>query len=201
MSTEDVETVTVSLDVSAFREAMAGVRRSLERYEELRRPVVDQIHADAVAAYRSWAGLCQGLSGAIQEAARREADILRFLQVADAYGVDESTARGIVDETLMEAERSPYPWSIDAAYVRLFDHAEPTPESPVQFLDWGRAPSRRRPGESRIDATERVLSSCSYGADTATFDSRPEHCWRCDARGAQTDVGLCTSCHDDLRTP
>jgi hypothetical protein len=31
------------------------------------------------------------------------------------------------------------------------------------------------------------------------FDTRPEHCWRCDAKGAETDVGLCTPCHDDLR--
>jgi hypothetical protein len=29
----------------------------------------------------------------------------------------------------------------------------------------------------------------------------PDSCWRCDAKGAETDVGLCTSCHDDLRTP
>jgi ferredoxin-like protein FixX len=33
----------------------------------------------------------------------------------------------------------------------------------------------------------------------AAFDIAPERCWRCDARGAETDVGLCTSCHDDLR--
>jgi hypothetical protein len=115
MSTEDVETVTVSMDDSAFREAMAGAQREIRRLDGLRQRFLEQVHADAVAAYRSW-----GLSP---------------------------------------------------------------------------------PPMSRIDVTERVLSSYSYGADTASFDSRSEHCWRCDARGAETDVGLCTSCHDDLRTP
>jgi hypothetical protein len=52
--------------------------------------------------------------------------------------------------------------------------------------------THRHPGESRIDAAERVLSSYHYSADTASFDTRSEHCWRCDARGAETD---------DLRTP
>jgi hypothetical protein len=61
--------------------------------------------------------------------------------------------------------------------------------------------ARRLPGESRIDATERVLSSYSYGADTQAFDLHPENCWRCDSKGAETDVGLCTACHEDLRTP
>jgi hypothetical protein len=69
------------------------------------------------------------------------------------------------------------------------------------FMDADGTISRRYPGESRIDATERVLSSYSYGRDSASFDTRPEHCWRCDAKGAETDVGLCTPCHDDLRTP
>jgi hypothetical protein len=27
---------------------------------------------------------------------------------------------------------------------------------------------------------------------------RPEFCWRCDAKEAETDVGLCASCHVDL---
>jgi hypothetical protein len=157
----------------------------------------------------SWAVLRAGLSGAIQEAARREADILRFLQVAYAYGVDEITARGIVDDTLMEAQRSPYPWSIAAAYVRLSDHAEPTPESPAQFRDWeaplttptyGRASSRHQERESALEAAQRVLSR-AISCDSASFDTRPENCWRCDAKQAETDVGLCTPCHGDLRAP
>jgi hypothetical protein len=176
----------------------------------------------------SWAVLRAGLSGAIQEAARREAVILRFLLVADAYGVDEITARGIVDNIRMEAQRSPQPFRIEAAYLRLWQSVRPlnpparnVMAAPYNAVGDGVADDTaaiqgaidypgarqhllneagvRHHGESRIDATERVLSSYSYGADTATFDSRPEHCWRCDARGAETDVGLCTSCHDDLR--
>jgi hypothetical protein len=75
------------------------------------------------------------------------------------------------------------------------------PPGRLCFMDADGSVNRRYPGESRIDATERVLSSYSYGRDSASFDSRPEHCWRCDAKGAETDVGLCTPCHDDLRAP
>jgi hypothetical protein len=56
----------------------------------------------------------------------------------------------------------------------------------------------RRPGESTIDAAQRVLARpLSY--DAAVYDSNPDRCWRCDAKGAETDVGLCTPCHEDLR--
>jgi len=42
-------------------------------------------------------------------------------------------------------------------------------------------------------------SSYRYGADAAAFDLAPDTCWRCDAAGAATDVGLCEPCRDDLR--
>jgi hypothetical protein len=82
------------------------------------------------------------------------------------------------------------------------------PDLAMDLASW--RPPARHPGESAIDAAQRVLAtgetipwstapSYRYGADTNAFDSRPEHCWRCDAKGAETDVGLCSPCHEDLR--
>jgi hypothetical protein len=82
-------------------------------------------------------------------------------------------------------------------------HSQPFPGPLCSwFMHADGTVDRRRPGTPWPSARSRSRSSSySYGADTASFDSRPEHCWRCDARGAETDVGLCTSCHEDLRTP
>lgn len=34
--------------------------------------------------------------------------------------------------------------------------------------------------------------------DATPLDHTPDSCWRCDARKAATDVGLCERCHADL---
>ena len=34
--------------------------------------------------------------------------------------------------------------------------------------------------------------------DQMAYDSRPDDCWRCDARSADGALGLCTSCRRDL---
>jgi hypothetical protein len=82
------------------------------------------------------------------------------------------------------------------------------PGQAMDLASW--RPPSRQPGESAIDAAQRTLAtgetipwrtapSYRYGRDSASFDSRPEHCWRCDAKTAETDVGLCSPCHEDLR--
>jgi hypothetical protein len=152
VSTEDEVTVTISADLSAFREAMAAVRRESLRTAELR-----EACAEAARELYQRAELGPLIPG--ETWADPTHDVVADLQMwATLYG---SPIRQ-------------HPRRIDAP---LF------------------------PGESRIDATERVLFSCSYGADTSAFDSRPDSCWRCDAKQAETDVGLCTPCHGDLRTP
>jgi hypothetical protein len=50
-------------------------------------------------------------------------------------------------------------------------------------------------------ATYYSLAARCLGERSASFDSRLDWCWRCDAKQAETDVGLCTPCHGDLRTP
>jgi hypothetical protein len=206
VSTEDVVTVTISVDGSAFRGAMGA--------------------PDIAAA------ACPGLAGTVRAALEHRHSVQQFLRDAEVSGLTLDEANGILGRTYAHFRVRRSPFSIEDAYVRLCDAirgseglsarlaervASPLPadqaladrvmaadthERVLQRLmaDAPTAPLRL-PGESRIDATERVLSSYSYGRDSASFDSRPEHCWRCDAKGAETDVGLCTPCHDDLRTP
>ena len=41
-------------------------------------------------------------------------------------------------------------------------------------------------------------SSGLVWGDAAPLDHTPDACWRCDARSASTEVGLCGGCHADL---
>jgi hypothetical protein len=197
VSTEGVETVTVTADISAVHDAFV-------RLAESAGPVV---HALSVLS-----------TGWVQDALRLQQEIEQFRLAAERAGVSAEQAERLLDDAMEASRSSPRPFCIEDAYDRLWrstgvqafygDGGRRWWTQRVRdFLEGQGVGDRslgdprplRLPGESRIDATERVLSSYSYGADTHAFDTRPENCWRCDAKQAETDVGLCTPCHGDLR--
>lgn len=51
---------------------------------------------------------------------------------------------------------------------------------------------------SQIDAPLLAEILLTSSGDADPIDLAPDDCWRCDARPATTDVGLCTPCRTDL---
>jgi hypothetical protein len=169
--------------VSTADEIVASV------YDSSARTVLERLGRSAGTVAHTFAAFS---SGWVQDILRLQQEMEKFLLTAERAGVAGEEAYRLLDDAMEAAQSSPRPFRIEDAYDRLWQS--------TGVLAFYRSPAAISLGRQ---LNEDCFEDCSYsyGADTATFDSRPEHCWRCDARGAETDVGLCTSCHDDLRTP